>query len=267
VVGMSALSLGKRVPDRGRSIPCSPVFPDIVESPVCPSSAASIPRGRARVENGRQLRRVGKDGDEREGGSASAGSIEDVKARRRRMTAQRNMELVYKVYRVFTESLDVEEKLEKTLDFIFDLLLRIDRGKIIIVDGKTAALKEAASKCRRGAEGVKYSNGVVGWVLRHKEAFMVSDSDIEGQKMPGRLKLMSIKSVMCLPLISSSRLIGVFYLDSVSRPYGFRGEDLHLMRALSAPIAMAVENAALSTKRKPSKHIWRSPGTAQGSET
>jgi GAF domain-containing protein len=183
------------------------------------------------------------------------------------MTAERNMDLIRKVYHVLTESLDLEQKLEKTLNFIFDVLLRIDRAMIILLDDETGALKEVAAKCRPGVDGVKYSKEVVNWVLRHKEAFMVSDPDIGGHKMPETLKLMKIRSVMCVPLICKSRLQGVLYVDSVSRPYGFRGEDVYLMRALSGPIATAVENALLAGKGKPSKHAVQSPDTAQGCET
>jgi GAF domain-containing protein len=43
-------------------------------------------------------------------------------------------------------------------------------------------------------------------------------------------------------------LKGVLYVDSLSRPYGFRWEDIYLMRALSTPIAVAIENALLGEK-------------------
>ncbi len=167
----------------------------------------------------------------------------------RKKTGQKNMDLVYKVYHVLRESLEIKEKLTKTLDFIFDLLLRIDRGVIMVFENETGELKEVASKCRKGADGPKYSKEVVDWVLRHKEAFMISDADLMGgEVMPETLRLRSIKSVMCVPLICRSRLKGVIYVDSVSRPHGFRGEDVYLMRALSGPIAMAVENAFLTEK-------------------
>jgi two-component system NtrC family sensor kinase len=170
----------------------------------------------------------------------------------RKRTREKNMDLVYKVYHVLRESLEIKEKLVKILDFIFDLLLRIDRGVIIVLDNETDELKEVASKCRKGADGSKYSKDVVDWVLRHKEAFIISDADVmAGEAMPETLRLRSIKSVMCVPLICRSRLKGVIYVDSVSRPYGFRGEDIYLMRALSGPIAMAIENAFLVEENRP----------------
>jgi pSer/pThr/pTyr-binding forkhead associated (FHA) protein len=170
----------------------------------------------------------------------------------RKKTGQKNMDLVYKVYNVLSESLEINEKLAKALDFIFDLLLRIDHGTIILLECETGELEEVASKCSKGANGPKYSTEVVNWVLRHKEVFVVCDADMMGgEVMPETLRLRSIKSVMCVPLICRSRVKGVIYVDSVSRPYGFRGEDIYLMRALSGPIAMAIENASLAEKNTP----------------
>jgi two-component system NtrC family sensor kinase len=185
----------------------------------------------------------------------------------RKGTGQKNMDLVYRVYNVLSESLEIREKLAKTLDFIFDLLLRIDRGTIIVLENETGALKEVASKCSKGADGPKYSKEVVNWVLRHKEVFLISDADMMGgEVMPETLRLRSIKSVMCVPLICRSRLKGVIYVDSVSRPYGFRGEDIYLMRALSGPIAMAIENASLAERNTEQKQVQQSPDTTRGSE-
>jgi len=51
--------------------------------------------------------------------------------------------------------------------------------------------------------------------------------------------------VMCVPLMSKSKIRGAIYVDSVSKPYGFRKEDLSLLSALSSPAAIAIENATL----------------------
>jgi signal transduction histidine kinase len=59
------------------------------------------------------------------------------------------------------------------------------------------------------------------------------------------MEIMKIKSVMCVPLTSRSKVRGAIYVDSVSRPYGFRKEDLSLLTALSSPAAIAIENAML----------------------
>jgi len=46
-------------------------------------------------------------------------------------------------------------------------------------------------------------------------------------------------------LISRSQIRGVIYVDSVSKPHGFRNDDLSLLTALSSSAAIAIENALL----------------------
>ncbi|MGE5839358.1 MAG: GAF domain-containing protein, partial [Deltaproteobacteria bacterium] len=61
--------------------------------------------------------------------------------------------------------------------------------------------------------------------------------------LPSTLKLFHVKSVMCIPLMNRAKLLGVLYVDSIRKPYGFRGEDLHLLSTMSKPVATAIENA------------------------
>jgi hypothetical protein len=49
-------------------------------------------------------------------------------------------------------------------------------------------------------------------------------------------------------MFSRSQLIGLIYVDSLGRPYGFRKEDLPLFKDLSQMTALAVEKALLSSE-------------------
>jgi len=96
----------------------------------------------------------------------------------------------------------------------------------------------------------RFSTEVLEHVMQLKEGFMISDADTEeGQDVPDTLKLLNIKSVMCVPLMNRSKLVGALYVDSITKPYGFRGEDLHLLTAVGSPVAMAIENALLYSGR------------------
>jgi hypothetical protein len=43
-------------------------------------------------------------------------------------------------------------------------------------------------------------------------------------------------------------MLGVIYVDSLTGPYGFRKEDLLLLKTLSGPVAVAIEKAALASQ-------------------
>lgn len=170
-------------------------------------------------------------------------------AQKRPMTAKKNMELIYRVSSVLMQSSDLNEILEKILDSIFDLLKRIDRGMILLVDQKTGAISEAVSRARgkRGEGRLRYDVTVVERVIEENKGMIILDIDAEEETdLSATLKLLKIGSLMCVPLISKSKVRGAIYVDSIDKAHGFRKEDLDLLTALSGPSALAIENALLS---------------------
>jgi len=166
--------------------------------------------------------------------------------RRRPYTTTRNLELIYKVSNVLMQSLDIDEILEKILDYIFDLLKRIDRGSILLVNNDTGELEQiiGRSKFETKKTDIQYSRTITDQVMETGKPITMSDlsQDPQGEFSDSMLRM---QSVMCVPLISKSQTWGVIYVDSVSKPYGFREEDLSLITALSSPAAVAIENALL----------------------
>jgi putative methionine-R-sulfoxide reductase with GAF domain len=168
----------------------------------------------------------------------------------RPMTAQRNMELMIKVSDLLTRSTNIRVTLKEILDCVFDLLVRIDRAVIILLEPEKGKIKEVIYRMREGVEDQRFSTEVLEHVMQLKEGFMISDADTEEREdVPDTLKLLNIKSVMCVPLMSNSKLMGALYVDSLTKPYGFRGEDLHLLSAVTSPVAMAIKNALLHSGR------------------
>lgn len=168
----------------------------------------------------------------------------------RPMTAQRNMELMIRVSDLLTRSTNIRDTLKEILDCVFDLLVRIDRAAIILLDPEQGKIKEVIYRMKEGVEDQRFSTEVLEHVMQLKEAFMISDADTEeGEDVPDTLKLLNIKSVLCVPLVNRAKLMGVLYVDSITKPYGFRGEDLHLLSAVSSPVAIAIENALLHSQQ------------------
>jgi PAS domain S-box-containing protein len=185
-----------------------------------------------------------------EDGISSKIGLSDTVELDRPKTSLRNLELIYKVSSVLMQSLDLKATLEKILDYIFDLLKRVDRGAVILADSETSRIGEVISRAKPGIvkdRGERmYSREAVERVMKRGKPVIMSNIPGEGpQKRSGTLEAVKIKSLMCVPLISKSRIRGVIYVDSVRRPYGFRREDLSLMMTLSTPAAIAIENAML----------------------
>ena len=165
----------------------------------------------------------------------------------RQRTVFKNLELIYNVASVLMQSLDINETLERILDYIFDLLKRIDRGAIILVDSETGKIMDVISRSvdKDGGDAGIYSRTIVNEVIREGEPVIyVKSAEKDKEDQSESMELMQIRSAMGVPLISRSKIRGVIYVHS-KKPHGFRKEDLSLLSALSSPAAIAIENAML----------------------
>jgi hypothetical protein len=172
------------------------------------------------------------------------GAIKD-----RPLTAKKNMELIYKVSNVLMQSLNIKEVLERVLGHIMELLKRIDRGVVVLVDKKTGNISDVISITKTSKDGSAraFSKTIVERVLRERQPVTMLDTMTEdGAALSESMRAMEIRSVMCVPLVSKSEIIGVIYVDSVKKPHGFRKEDLDLLTALSSPAALAIENSVIT---------------------
>ena len=171
----------------------------------------------------------------------------------RPLTPRKNMELFYKVSKVLTQSDSIHQTLKEILGYILDHLQRIDRGSLILVDSETGRYKEEVSILKGDRVGYlrAYSRSVVERVMRERKAIKMSDTFCAAaNEISESMKIMRVRSVMCVPLISRSQIHGVIYIDSVKRPHGFRDEDLTLLTALSSPTAIAIENARFTPSQE-----------------
>jgi pSer/pThr/pTyr-binding forkhead associated (FHA) protein len=169
----------------------------------------------------------------------------------RPLTAKRNMDLIYKVSNVLMQSLSMKEVMERILHYILELLTRIDRGVIILIDPDGGQTSQVISIIKSNKDDCKaaYSRTVVNRVIKERTPVSMLDTLEEKEiNLSESIRSGRIRSIMCVPLISRSRVMGVIYVDSVNKPHGFRKEDLDLLTALSSPAAVAIENSLLYSK-------------------
>ncbi|MBN1848058.1 MAG: response regulator [Deltaproteobacteria bacterium] len=166
----------------------------------------------------------------------------------RPMTEPKNLSLIYKVSNVLMQSRNIHEILEKMLDYIFELLTRIDRGVIILAAQDTGEITEVISRAPKKTHNQKkiFSSSIVNRVIQDGKAIIILDTFGQDEAdLSISMEMMKVRSVMCVPLTSRSKIWGAIYVDSLNIPYGFRKEDLALLTSLSGPAAIAIENATL----------------------
>jgi 3',5'-cyclic-nucleotide phosphodiesterase len=171
-------------------------------------------------------------------------------AERRRQTTYEESDFLFRVSSVLMRGLPISESLEKILDYVFDLLKRIDRGAFILTDPQTKEIKQTISRCDvpEHDTGLAYSQRVVELVLKDKKPLVISDVQTEDNELLDTLKVLKIECVMCVPMIFGSEVFGAIYVDSLERPYGFREEDLSLFMELGQQIALTLEKARFASE-------------------
>jgi hypothetical protein len=175
------------------------------------------------------------------------GSFEE----RRVEASLKTVRFLNKMFDVLKENLPVEETLKKLIDHVFLFLKRIERTAFVLVDPETDKIRSVISKLKKTKNHGKppFCLEVVKQVIETKRPFVVSNVETEEENaLVDTLKVLKIQSVMCVPLVRRSKVFGVVYVDSLSRPYGFRWDDLLLFADFSQRIALVLENARYASE-------------------
>lgn len=95
---------------------------------------------------------------------------------------------------------------------------------------------------------LKPSQGIAGWVADHAEPVIINNAytDTRFHAQVDRDSGFHTHSILAVPLIVETRVIGI--VEAINKLHGsFTDHDLRLLRMVSAPLAVAIENARLHT--------------------
>ncbi|MBD2078203.1 AAA family ATPase, partial [Phormidium sp. FACHB-592] len=100
----------------------------------------------------------------------------------------------------------------------------------------------------------RLSEPIVQYVIRTHEPVILNDATREGKFINDPyLQRHEAKSVLCLPLLNQSKLVGVLYLENQLATGAFTPERAQLLNLLSTQAAIAIENAKLYSKLRGSE--------------
>lgn len=139
--------------------------------------------------------------------------------------------------------------LEEVLGHIFDHLKRLDRGAFVLVDPHTLQAVSRICKVNECSKDIipSFSGEAVQRVLESGNPLIFSKGYTEEKSvLVDTFRVQKIESVMCVPLVNGSRLVGAMYVDSLRRPDGFRKDDLLVLLDIGQRVALAVETDRLA---------------------
>lgn len=133
-------------------------------------------------------------------------------------------------------------------------MIKAEAWSIIPVDEET---KELVFEKSRGEKGrrvekfrLKIGEGIAGWVAKEGIPLVIPDvsKDPRFFKEIGRSLQFKIRSILCVPIISKGKVLGVLEVVNKLRDEPFSKDDLDLLMKLMDHAAVAIERASLYQK-------------------
>ena len=178
----------------------------------------------------------------------------DNSSLRRDFRRQRNTLATFNdVGRALTSTLKLKEVLnliaEKTTE-----LVKCEAWSLLLMDPRTNELTfEIATgpqpELVRGFR-IKVGQGIAGWVAKEGQPILVQDAQKDPRFYPevdGTTGFRT-RSILCVPLMSKEKILGVIELINKVDRSGFDRHDLELVTTLAGYGAIAIENARLYEK-------------------
>ncbi len=166
--------------------------------------------------------------------------------------AARNAELVVSYRRladVFHELL-AEQSLDVLLVRIADTLADlVPHGSITIyeADGSQGILipvlarEDWAEEVMR--KQVRFDEGITGWAARRREAVLLNQANLDPRVMTIPGTPVEPEALISIPLVSRSRIKGVFNLYRAGEDTGFSEDEFELAKRFADAAALAIDNA------------------------
>jgi len=164
---------------------------------------------------------------------------------------RRNQELsaLIDINRMVTSSLELDEVLEATMEGIREIL-QVEAGSLILVDDDIGGVvfRKALTPEQGWITGrtIQPEQGIVGYVVQTGEPKLVNNVErdphfsIEVDEEMG----FTSRSILCVPLKVRDQAIGA--IEVINKLDGaFTKQDLELLQAMAASVAVAVDNANL----------------------
>ncbi|HSP07411.1 MAG TPA: ATP-binding protein, partial [Acidobacteriota bacterium] len=160
------------------------------------------------------------------------------------------LQILLEVSEMLSSPEEIDILLQKIVDFLF-VIMDVDRAAILMVNEESGLLE---SKIQRSAVEVRegetiYSRSIVNYVLQKSVSVISSDTREDPRFVTtGSILRQSIRSSICVPLKTRDKVIGVVYVDNVTIPMRFVGEDLEFLSVFGNQAAVAIENSKLYRK-------------------
>ncbi len=151
---------------------------------------------------------------------------------------------------IINSTLERKEVLRRAMEAA-TRLMGCEVGSLFLIDQES---KELVFEVALGEKGdrvreirLKIGEGIAGWVAENGEALLVPDVRKDPRFYPkaDERSKFTTRNIVCVPVRSKGKVIGVLQAINKLHGEGFLPEDLGLFESLANQVAIAIENASL----------------------
>ena len=160
----------------------------------------------------------------------------------------RELEALIEIGKALTSTLDLEAVLSLIMDEV-SRLLKSRAWSLLLRDEESGVLtfEIAVSPVADRLKGMRLARGqgVAGWVAEHGEPLLIADVSADPRfcKKIDRTAKFVTHSVICVPVRSRDRILGVIELVNGLEERAFTNADLQILATIADYAAIAIENA------------------------
>lgn len=160
----------------------------------------------------------------------------------------RELEVLIEIGKALTSTVDLEDVLAVIMDHVGHLL-KTQAWSLMLRDEETGDLifEIAVSPSARKLKGMTIAagEGIAGWVAEHGEPLVIADvaEDRRFSDQFDRASSFITQSVLCVPVCSKDRTLGVIELMNGPNERIFKDADLQILSTIADYAAIAIENA------------------------
>lgn len=159
-----------------------------------------------------------------------------------------DLEALLDISKAINSTLVLDDILQMVMRRAIKLLLA-ERGFLMLLDqGGNLQFKTAYNICKESLskEDFRISMSIATSVAKTGESIYTSDAQHDERYSKQKsIQELDLKSIMCVPLKSKEKIIGILYLDNSSKSNIFLESDLYLFELFAGQAAIAIENAKL----------------------
>jgi len=164
---------------------------------------------------------------------------------------------IMKASQTFSGEIVMESLLKKMMKIVLENagaqtgLIILEREGLLFIEAKGVVGSEDIGMLQSipVESNQDYAESVINYAARTRKEVVLHDA-VNSQRFPTDHHIVENqpKSILCMPIVLQTKLLGILYLENNLTENAFTTQRINVLRQLSTPIAVSIENAMLYKK-------------------